>query len=340
MSRPIEKSASESPSTSEEAWENGPCATMDKATFVDRVARRAGLRYGQGFTIARLDDLIGSALIPEGQRVGNDGNRPRYAYGSAQYRRALQIVRLNHLGIIRRDQVRLMLFVRGYGLKACAVREALEREYVSTSRRLNAQVRSTYADKSGTIPNKHKSSLLTQMGTLDRTLAAGGLNFHSDAIVSLLRAARQGEVGAVAVPRINVEFFANPLAANSPLVSFSRNFFAGLLNTDDPGHKGKASIGTVEYLVRNSANKDLENARHLHTIFVRLGLSVGAFLCSLGPFAEMPGLALKKIAISIRDDPKWVALILVLALRILQSDDAIENMLSRAQKILPNGVSK
>lgn len=341
MSRRIEKSVSAGRSTSPQvtvaAAAGGvakPHATLDKRVFIDRVARRTAVRYSENFTASQLEDLVEEGLVDEALRFDNDGQKPIYQYDFTSYRRALQITRFRQLGIVNRNDIRLMLFVRGYGFPARKVGEVLLRSHIANSRKLTAQVRSGYVDNTRAIPEKHRASLLAQMGPLDEALDAGGLRFHPDTIIDLLRVAKQGAIGEVAPPEVNRSFFRKIFDPKSSLVTFGRKVFSGLLNIgdgDDIGTFSKANM--VSGVILNASDADMRNARSFHRLQVSLWLRLSRRSAWLG----LPGLnasaALRKVAISIRDHPKWAALILVIGLRVLHLDKKSGNMLSRYREM-------
>ena len=62
---------------------------------------------------------------PEGDRGGNVGKRPVYRYSCRHYRRVLQVLRIYARGIKGRDEILIMLFLNGHGVKPFEVREPM-----------------------------------------------------------------------------------------------------------------------------------------------------------------------------------------------------------------------
>lgn len=134
---------------------------MNKTELISRAKKRAEERgYRRDFSTAQLNDLIKDGLVPEGKRLNNRGKKPVFDYDWRCYRRVLQILRLQALGIISRDALLLQLFIRGYGVKPFLVRGVLRKEYRKACNQLNRQARSGYLDNNKPIPPKHKEKLL------------------------------------------------------------------------------------------------------------------------------------------------------------------------------------
>lgn len=334
MKPSIEESVSDGRSTSHS--ENGARSgavvasphPFDKQALVSRVARRTRTRYARDFTPSMFDDLIKDGMIDGGMRVGNDGLSPLYEYGRKQHRRALQIVRLRSRGIVSRDQIRIMLFLKGYEDRPWTVRASLAAVYIANARKLLAPVRSTHANSRALIPPKHRAAMLTRMGRLDDSLDAAGLKITPDALIEMMRTAKQDALTPVAAPEVNLEFFAHPFADNSPLMKFAKPILAGLLDIGEASKDNGPEIDTIERLIRRASDNDLKNAKHFHGLLVAWGFGLAGILRLFGPIAGALAAALDRIAASVRDDPKWASLILVLGLRILTVDPGFGNSLS------------
>lgn len=283
---------------------------------MDRAQQRARSRYDKtDFTAALLADLIKDGLVPEGKRVGNRGRRPQYAYGTSSYRRALQIARLRHRGIINRDETRLMLSLAGYGAEAQDIRAELERVYVATGRKLLAQLRSGYFKNTKAIPPNQRGRLIARMGPLDESLDAAGLRVGDDDIITSVRGATQRAVEPIALEEMLPSLF------REPFVEFAMLVFGGFLNLGELGSDAGRVPGTVQHMIRVASATALENARTFHRIMA-LGASMfGAMLqMSDDPRQAAFGEALQKLAFSIRRSPAWASMVLVIALRFQEID--------------------
>lgn len=298
---------------------------MNKASFVERTARRARVRYGQDFTYSLLNDLMKDGLIDAGKRAGNNGRQPIYKYDWQAYRRALQIVRMRRGGVIGRDALRVMLFLKGYSAPAHDVRAALQREYRANARSLLKQVRSGYADKVGAVPAKHRASLLRQMGTLDEAFDKAGLELPSMMMVDLFRTAKQDAIESEVTPAERAAI--GHLLRSLPLLpSFASPMFSGMLNLAEDGFERSSEVDSVELVIHNSSDDDLEVARFIYRHLTRLGFIASAAFGFSGNLRH----AIERVAVSIRDNPNWATLIFVFGLRFILSDPAFAQSLRKA----------
>jgi hypothetical protein len=169
---------------------------LSKPELLRRLDERSRRRYGEPFSEAILNDLIKDGLLDALERSKNEGLKPVYEASARHYRRGLQIKRLMSRGISSRDALRIQLFLRGYGIKPWDVREAVRREYARHLRTASSKIRSTYLDKDGEIPPRHKTSLRKQIGPLDSRLGAAGLEMPADFYIEMARAGKASDVGS------------------------------------------------------------------------------------------------------------------------------------------------
>jgi hypothetical protein len=193
--------------------------------FVQRASQRAH-RYKAEFGKSRLDEWIKQGLAFRADRKLQVGRRPIYQYGYRHYRRILQLVRLHASGLKDRDVILVQLFIRGYSVAPHEVREALLKEYRKARNKLNAPLRSIYADRQGEIPPKRKKQLRGQLGPADSRLLKTGMVPADDLMIALVRGARS--------PDTDKEIPVAKLASQSfGLLQPLLNTLAGMLAHDD-----------------------------------------------------------------------------------------------------------
>ena len=137
---------------------------LTKAELVQRVRAFAARRsYTVKITAAWYDDLVKDGLAPASARVANKGKAPQYGLDAAAYRVALQIARMYHQGVFRRDEISLLLFIRGYR----RAERCLRADIISVQTRIAASIRkrtrSSFARNYGTIPNGYSRRLLDEL---------------------------------------------------------------------------------------------------------------------------------------------------------------------------------
>jgi hypothetical protein len=162
---------------------------LSKAELVERAAKWGAAR-GFQFKPSLLNRWINEGLLTEGNRVGNVGKQPVYRYSCRHYRRALQLLRLYVRGIKGRDEILIMLFLNGHGVKPFEVREPIAREFARARAKLNALTRSSRFDEEGQVPPKHKESMVRSLGSGDERFIKAGVILPSDQMVAAVRAAR------------------------------------------------------------------------------------------------------------------------------------------------------
>jgi hypothetical protein len=148
---------------------------LSKRALVSRLDRRSRERYGGEFKESWLNDLIKDGLVPGLEYSENQGHRRTYFATCIHYRRALQVKRLAHSGITRRDAQLIQLFVRGYGVKAWQIREEMRREFVRVMAKLRPSLRSTYFQNTRRTTLNTENIVRDQFGPLDERLAAADL---------------------------------------------------------------------------------------------------------------------------------------------------------------------
>jgi hypothetical protein len=162
---------------------------LSKAELVERAAKW-GVARGFKFKPSLLNRWINEGLLPEGNRGGNVGKQPVYRYSCRHYRRVLQVVRLYARGIKGRDEILIMLFLNGHGVKPFEVREPIAQEFAKARAKLNALMRSPRFDQEGQVPPKHKESLVRSLGPGDERFVKAGVILPPDQMVAAVRAAR------------------------------------------------------------------------------------------------------------------------------------------------------
>ena len=164
---------------------------LTKAELVKRAAKW-GAKRKVGFRESFLNEWIKQGLVVDDDRDrgDNDKKRPTYRYGRRYYRRVLQVLRLYARGIRSADQILILLFVGGHGVKPYEVREPLIREFARAQAKLNAMARSPRFDQDGDIPPKHKQSLARRLGEPDKPFAEAGIAPNLDQMIAAIRAAR------------------------------------------------------------------------------------------------------------------------------------------------------
>ncbi len=229
--------------------------SLSKREFTERVSSRAR-RYATTFDQGQLDEWIKQGLTFASERGPNIGRKPVYIYGYRHYRRSLQLVRLKSQEITDRDEILVQLFIRNYGIKSHEVREALVKEYRKAREKLNAPLRSIFADRDGPIPPGRKSQLLDQIGPLDDRLNNAGFIIPDDHLISLIRTARNSDRHALkGAP-------SDPLPNNvQELLNSFKPLFGGMLAKDDENESG------IEEIIRLSDKNEYELAK---TIFQQI----------------------------------------------------------------------
>jgi hypothetical protein len=308
---------------------------MNKTQLVERACELTLLKYGQNFTESLFDDLIENGLIPKGIRLGNDGKHPIYDFGHASYRRALQIVRFQSRGIIRRDAIRVGLFLAGYSEPIFDVREALCHEYVAYGKSISHQIRSGYADNRKTVPPRHKQSFLRQGGPLDARFEAAGLGIPSDQVIELFRSAKQKPVCSLsntAKGKLREQLLAKP--SFQDLSETLLQVFSGLLMFNPERDAGTTGVGEIENLIASSDDDSFVCARRLFRVLARSGFAnLWEHVGTAGsPGAQ--GIASDAAVFAIREQPEFATSALVQGLRIIQEFPVLKAHLSGEEELL------
>jgi hypothetical protein len=102
----------------------------------------------------------------------------------------LLVLKLYSRGIRSRDQILIMLFLNGHGVKPFEVREPIAREFGRARAKLNAFMRSSRFDEEGQVPPKHKESLVRSLGPGDERFVKAGVILPPDQMIAAVRAAR------------------------------------------------------------------------------------------------------------------------------------------------------
>lgn len=247
---------------------------LTKAELIERAANWGASR-GVKFRKSLLNELIDKGLVPEGDRLKNVGKRPVYRYGCRHYRRVLQVLRLYARGIRQTDEILIMLFLNRHGVKPHEVREPLAREFARVRAKVNAQARSARFDQEGTIPSKHKASLIRSLGQADDRFVAANIVLPSTQMIEVMRAARSPDPESA---QRNPKF----ASAETVPVAMLQFLFGGLMAVEDD------DVGEAERLLRNASNSDLEAARSmlLSIRWVFASAPITSSKVILGPFRE------------------------------------------------------
>jgi len=160
---------------------------LSKSELLQRLDRRSRSHYGGPFPESLFDDLQKDALIPALERSANAGLAPTYFATWRHFRRALQLQRLRWLGIAGRDALRVQLFVRGYGLKAFEVRDALRSEFLIIISKLRPMLRSSYFWNTRDAGPSHFAVMERQLGPLDSRFEVAGLRQPTGFVLELTR---------------------------------------------------------------------------------------------------------------------------------------------------------
>lgn len=271
---------------------------MLKAELVRR-AESWGAKRRLSFKELWLDEWIDKGLVAKADRRENVGKRPVYHYGRHHYRRVLQILKLYARNIKRTDEILILLFMNGHGVKPYEVREALQRQFARGRAKLNAQARSSRFEKSGPIPPKHKESLIRALGKGDERLVASHLVPAPDEMIKVIRTARSSDPDDQ-----------QHAPADSPLGAL-RSVFVGLLANDDEYGGG------AEDLLSKATDQEIEGTRlllvQIASMFSSGKLESGNV--NVPPMADAFRAALQ--------EPTFVANLIVLMLRLSRHAPAL-----------------
>jgi hypothetical protein len=218
---------------------------LTKAELVKRAAKWGAKRKVE-FRESLLKEWIKQRLVvdEDRDRGDNDKKRPTYRYGCRYCRRVLQVLRLYARGIRSVDQILILLFVGGHGVKPYEVREPLIREFARTQAKLNAMARSPRFDQDGQIPPKHKQSLARNLGEPDKRFAEAGIAPNLDQMIAAIRAARSPD------PESGLRRVTNTPSAD-PIVEALKMAMGGFLAAD-PEFPGE-----VERTISGASDPDL-----------------------------------------------------------------------------------
>jgi hypothetical protein len=280
-------------------------ADLTRSTWLDAMLKTELVRRAESWSAKRrlsfkeswLDEWIDKGLVAKADRRENLGKRPVYRYGRHHYRRVLQILKLYARNIKRTDEILILLFMNGHGVKPFEVREALQRQFAKGRAKLNAQARSSRFDESGPIPRKHKESLIRVLGNADERLIASKLVPKPNEMIDTIRTARSPDLDDL---QRSPDF---SRVADSPL-SALRPVFGGLLAHDEELGEG------AENLLSKAADQQIEEARFLL-------LQIAAMFSS--GMLESGKLNLPPLADAFRaalQEPTFVAYLMVLMLRL------------------------
>jgi len=286
--------------------------TLKKAEFDERIRAWAARRYGLALPEDWIDDLIREGLIPEALRAENDGLAPLYVYDRISYRLALQIARLRRDGFIRRNAIRVQLFLRGYSVSIRDVRSAVWPEYRNLATHLSAQVRSRYIDNYRDIPDKQKERLGRSLGPLDPRLKDAGYKLEDNVYISMLRDAKQKPVDFddksfdAALRMMSSGDFRYSALANA-----LRYLFRGLLITESVEVGPTEKDDYLQAIIGGASHKEYLSAREYFRVITSRHFADACDLIETGGTARDRMVAIEAVRSSVKGDAGWSVSILV-----------------------------
>jgi hypothetical protein len=226
---------------------------LTKRELVKRAAKWGAPR---GFELrdSLLNAWIDEGLVDEGDRGGNVGKRPVYRYSCRHYRRVLLVLKLYSRGIRSRDQILIMLFLNGHGVKPFEVREPIAREFGRARAKLISMARSPRFDQDGVVPPKHKESLVRSLGNPDKRFLEAGVILGPDHLIEAVRAARSP------VQDGTIRTIMNSRAENL-LLEISKFAMGGILSKD-PEFPAE-----IDIILANATDADLTLASSILNLF-------------------------------------------------------------------------
>lgn len=235
---------------------------LSKCQLVSRAAKW-GRRLNVDFHERRFVQWIDQALVPEGARLGNEGNKPVFRYGCRHYRRVLQIIRLYSRGTKDRDAILVELFLKEHGVGAHEVREALVKEFLRAIGSLNGLLRSARVDEVGEVPPKHKESLIRSFGPADSRFVQAEIVPGSDDLITVVRAMRSSDP----------ESAARKVCRGKSLISNLGALMLGGMLVQDPKYRNEFAK-----LIQQATDQELETARGIMATLRVLYSVLGPYL--------------------------------------------------------------
>jgi len=270
---------------------------LTKEELIKRAATWGASR-GVEFRESLLDEWIDKGLVAEGDRLDNVGKRPIFRYGFRHYRRVLQVLWLYSRGIKNADQILIMLFLSGRGVKPFEVREPLLREFGKSKARLNAFLRSWRFDQTGAVPPKHMQSLIKSLGRPDERFVASGMVLDPDRILAAVRAARSPD------PSSSARATKNPRSEDW-LLQLIKFAFGGVL------FGGRDSKNEIEKLIAQASDEELGRSR-------AIVLSFREFFGVMAQLNRSPGKAGFDAILASFFQPNFVPSHLAMALKMMR----------------------
>lgn len=168
---------------------------MTRDELLQRINRRAKLRYGFQVTWRALRDWVDEELMPgptpRGRRRGK-GVYWDWPWSSCV--RALQICCLKSRGVNTFASIRLHLWFGGIEMPIWRVRKSLEEEMRRFRKRAFRSVSSTYDPRMKTGVSKREAhTVAKQLGELSPAFAASGVRYAAEDLVITYGATRFGE---------------------------------------------------------------------------------------------------------------------------------------------------
>jgi hypothetical protein len=292
---------------------------MTKAELVALVHERTAVPLGRTFRESALDDLIKNGLVSPAARQGNDGRRPRYRFTWRDVHRVQFLVLMQSRGVTRRDALRLRLFVAGCRLPLWEVRQALLSEYRAAAATLNGQTRTSYLDNEKPLTPAKLASVTREIGRADQILRDAGLEMAPEAVIPIVRAARQKPL-PVGLGSLSPDILIKLAEGNTSiteLATVAGDGFAGmLLMGSDPGDDPNA-LDSVEGLIVHADDRALAKVPRLFRDRVRQLATNGLF--ALLPADGGPEGVRNAVVMTAKRSPPFLAFNLAIALRFAVS---------------------
>ena len=288
---------------------------MTKAELVALVHERTAVPLGRTFPASALDDFIKDGLVSPAGRQGNDGRRPRFRFTWRDVHRVTLLVLIQARGVRRRDALRLRLFVAGCRLPLSEVRTALLAEYRAAVATLNAQTRTSYLDNQKPLTPAKLASITREIGSADQILRNAGLEVPPEAVIPIVRAARQKPLPA-GLGNLSPDILTRLAEGNTTitdLATMAGDGFAGmLLMGSDPGDDPNA-LDSVEGLIAHADDRALANVPGQFRNMVRQLATTGLF--GFLPADGGPDGVRNVVVRTVKRSPPFLAFNLVFALR-------------------------
>ena len=260
--------------------------TLTKAELLGRVQlwvsrRDYGVEVGPGW----LEDLLKDGLIPAGRRGPNRGRSPTYAFDHRSYRLAIQIARLRKYGVLKRDEIIVVLFRNGYETPFQDVRPQLAGVWDRLVRSMRASLRSPYLGNNKEVPSSRQSAIDKALGVDDGGHLLLQLLSRASSPTEIYRAATQRGFASVDLSSAWSRWVKSSEELNlNDIAQVAIASFDGLLLTDADWQDNPEAPDHVDALIYQSSIDDLRDAADLSrlyfhqmtTVFRAIGISINS----------------------------------------------------------------